>query len=602
MADLSKSCEKKNLNVRLLVFTTPTKIILSIFSVLTLSYLYVLNGDFLGDDINRIFFNPELRSYWSAITGDLGDRPLLMLIITFLSKISNNDSIVFRLFSIFIHSLVAFQIYTFILELNKDNSNPLKVEIALSSSFIFALHPLHSQSITTSIQLGVLLSGLFGILSIRYFFKGISSVRDDNYITSLFFLFCGILAKPNIFFIPIFFLFNLRKIKGSNIERTKVLLGYVILLMIPVIFYFFAKKNNQNYLVDPLRYFLVQTEVLFTYFKLMLIPYDLKFLYDFDIPKNILADTNWAYLAAHVAIISFAVKKLSNPILLSLFLGFYISFLPESSVFPINHLAFEHRTYFPLIFLFLFLGSGLVQLNVGIHMKKIISLLSVGTCLVYLVLNQNRNIDIKRYGSWALHSLSNSMMYDYSNFFFSFLLARAGNFDEIEPLVKKYPEIRKGQDYEALVDIFNYYKYPEKKDEYFYKFLGYLERPNLTEHARLFLNKIIIEEFSNKNGNPDQLIKIEINLSKQLDIIWEKRAKFSQLTDNYQTLGRFLLSPPFDSNFKKFDYLEYLKTQVYLSVYFNVKFDTLKTDLESELRKYPNDEKIKTLLHRLENK
>lgn len=602
MTDKSKSCEKNTINVLLLVFTKPIKIILSLFAAGTISYLYVLNGDFLGDDIDRIVFNPELKSYWSAVTGGLGDRPLLMLITTFLSKTSNNSTIVFRLFSLFIHAMVSFQIYLFILELNIKNDNKLKSEIALASSFIFALHPLHNQSITTSIQLGVLLSGLFGLLSIRYFFKGISSARDNNFIRSVFLLVCGILAKPNIFFIPIFFLFNINKVNISKIEKTKILAIYFFVLTLPIVFYFFGNKNNQTYLIEPLKYFLIQTEVLFTYFKLMAIPYGLKFLYDFNVPQNIWLDTNWLFLIGHIMLIFLAVKKLSNPLLVTLFFGFYLSFLPESSFFPINHLAFEHRTYFPMIFLFLFFGTGLIQANLGLHLKKLISILSVGICLVYMILNQNRNIDIKRYGSWALHTLSNSTMYDYSNFFFSFLLARAGNFDDVEPFISKYPSVKKDQDYDALVDIFKYYKFPERKAEYFYKFLAYLEKPTLTEHARLFLNKIILEEYANKNDDPDKLIKIELNLAIQLDMIWEKRARFSQVLSNFQTLGKFILSSPFDSHFKKIDYLGYLKIKVYLDYYFNANFESLKSDLEAEQLKHPENKDIQKLLKKMQSK
>jgi hypothetical protein len=332
------------------------------------------------------------------------------------------------------------------------------------------------------------------------------------------------------------------------------------------------------------------------------VPYGLKFLYDFDIPKNILTDTNWIFLIGHLAIITLALKKLSKPILKILFIGFYLSFIPESSFFPINHLAFEHRTYFPMIFLFLFLGSSLAQIDIDKEFRKLILIFTAGVCLTYIVLNQNRNIDIKRYGSWALHTLNNSIMYDYSNFFFSFLLARAGNFDEIEPLVKKYPEIKKGQNYEILVDIFNYYKFPEKKEEYFLKFLGYLQQDDIPDHARLFLNKIILEEFANKNDSPEKLFVIEINLAKQIDFIWERREKFPQLISNFQTLGNFILAPPFDKDFRKFDYHEFLHIKVYLTKYFDLNFDNLKSDLNMELQKYPNDEKLKSLANKLDSR
>ena len=55
------------------------KIIGLIFISLLCSYFFVLNNGFLGDDYTRIFINPELLSFKTAIGGELRDRPLLML-------------------------------------------------------------------------------------------------------------------------------------------------------------------------------------------------------------------------------------------------------------------------------------------------------------------------------------------------------------------------------------------------------------------------------------------------------------------------------------------------------------------------------------------
>lgn len=580
----------------------PTKLIFSIFLSLIVSYFYVLNGDFLGDDIDRIAFNPELRSYWTALTGGLGDRPLLMLIITTLSKLSANNSVFFRLFSIAIHCLVSFQIFKFILELNRASPNTLKNQIAASCAFIFTLHPLHSQSITLSIQVGVILSGLFGLLSMRYYFKGISGLSDRNFIKSFLYFLLGVLAKPNLTFLPIYFLLNRNKIQGNKTKQAKVLLLYTSLLLIPVLFYAYAKKNVQSHTYSPFTYFLIQSEVLFTYFKLMIIPYGLKFLYDFSIPTDIWNSINWLYLAGHAFIITLAVWKLPSRLLVNLFLGFYISFLPESGFFPINHLAFEHRTYFPMIFLFLFIGSSIIHLNLDIQFRKLITIVTTGLCLGYIILNQNRNIDIKRYGTWALHTLNNSVMYDYHNFMFSFLLMRAGNFDKVEPLVNKYPILYKDKDYDILVDFFNYYKYPEKNSEYFDKFINHLDKRKLTKYSRLFLNKVLLEEYAQKYTNLEELYKIEDIVSKQLSILVPRESTYHGVLNNYIRLSSFLLSPDIVDKYKRYSYINYLKTKTNLVVYFDQKFVNLEKEIEIELQKNPDVEMLKNLLKGLKQK
>ncbi len=575
------------------------KLFFFIFSSVLISYLYILNGDFLGDDIDRIAFNPELRSFWTALTGQLCDRPLLILIVTAISKLTANSVLWFRLFSITVHTLVSIQIYQFILELTEKNKNNLKNIIALICAFIFALHPLNNQAISMSIQMGVLLSGLFGLISIRYFFRGISRVSDPNFKKSVFFFLLGILSKPNLTFLPLFFLLNKDKIQNKNDNRIKILSAFFTLLLIPVLFYFYGMRNVQTNTISPFTYFMTQWEVLFTYFKLMILPYGLKFLYDFETPVKVWESLNWFYLLAHISIISIAILRLPSRLLIVLFLGFYISFLPESSFFPINHLAFEHRTYFPLIFLFLFIGCYLIHINFKNQFQNLLIIIGVGIGISYLILNQNRNMDIKRYGTWALHTLNHSVNYDYHNFMFSFLLMRAGNLDEVEPLVRKYQDLFKDKDYDILADMYNYYKFPEKKIEYFEKFIVHLDRSNLNNYTRLFINKILIEEFAHQNENINQMIKIEKTLSQQLELFSSQPQSFPGQMNNYYTLSNFLLSPSRIDSYKRSDYLSYLKTKANLKIYFNQNFENLEKDIENELQKNPYQDELKISLDRI---
>ena len=449
---------------------------LLLFLSVLLSYLYVLNGDFLGDDIDRIVFNPELRTFGEAIFGRLRDRPLLMFIVTLVSKVFGTETIYFRLTSILIQSLVAYQIYIFFQEINENVQSAIKNEVALFCAFGFALHPLNSQAITTAIQVSVLFSGLFGLLSIRYFFRGISSLTDSNLYKSLFYLLIGILFKPNLSFLPLFFLFQHGKIQGGLKSKTLTLSAYVGIILIPAAGYLIGKINNQVASVSPLTYFLIQSEVLFTYFKLMVAPYDLHFLYDFVIPKDPWRSLNWIYVLVHAAIVAFAFFKLPSRLLWTLFLGFYLSFLPESGIFPIEHLAFEHRTYFSLIFFFLFIGSWIVNLKLNDSFKRLAKIIACAICFLFIILNQTRNAEIKTYGLWAHNALLHAKSMEYHNYQFSFVLARTKNFDLIEPIVRSYPGSQPNMGYEVLVDILDFYKFPERKAEYFDKFLSYMPK------------------------------------------------------------------------------------------------------------------------------
>lgn len=573
------------------------KIIGGIFCALAISYFYVLSGDFFGDDIDRIVFNPEIFSYWTALTGRLGDRPLLMLVVTFISKTFGNETIYFRLFSIFIQSLVGYQIYLFILELNTGSQNKIKNEIALLCAFGFALHPLNSQAITTAIQVSVLFTGLFGLLSLRYFFKGIAAFNDVNFKKSYLFYFSGMLFKPSLFFLPLFYFFNKDKITKPKRNQLLISSSYFLVLAVPFIFYFYGQKNAQVHNLSPLTYFLVQSEVLFTYFKLIFVPYDFKFLYDFTIPKDVWNSWNWIYVLLHCGIIVLAYLKLPNRLLWTLFLGFYLSFIPESSFFSINHLAFEHRTYFPLIFFFLFAGSCLIHLNISDHYDRTIKIITAAVTLLFIILNQNRNVEIKRYGTWAHHTLSNSTSYEYHNYLFSFYLVRAGNFELAEPIIKSYLNLFPNRDYEVLVDILEYYKNPKQKYDYYQKFIRRLENSELRRVPRQFLNKILIDDYAHKNENLNELMQIEHILGHQLPLLNDSNdTMIKAIKENYLRLALFLTTGLLKDEYQKKHPISFLKSKVYLHVYFNHKNGSLKSEIEKELKNYPEEKQLKDLL------
>ena len=104
--------------------------------------------------------------------------------------------------------------------------------------------------------------------------------------------------------------------------------------------------------LDSFHYFLVQTKVIFTYFKLFFVPTSLHFFYQLD--TNYVFQSWSTYLAifAHLSIFLLAYRwsKFIKYLGFSVFCA-YMAFLPESSFFPIKYIAFEHRTYIPFIFI-----------------------------------------------------------------------------------------------------------------------------------------------------------------------------------------------------------------------------------------------------------
>lgn len=574
---------------------------LSLFAAVLLSYLYVLNGDFIGDDIDRIAFNPELRSFKEAIFGRLKDRPLLMLIVTFVSQFLGTETLYFRLLSISVHSLVAYQIYMFFLELNENSTSAIKNEVALFCAFGFALHPLNSQAITTAIQVSVIFTGLLGLLSIRYYFKGLNGLGDTNYFKSIFSLFLGVLFKPNLSFLPLIFIHQHKKITAGLKTKIFIFISYLAVVSIPALIYFVGKVNLQGKNSTPLTYFLVQSEVVFTYFKLILVPYGFQFLYDFTIPKDAWTSVNWIYVALHAIIVMVAYFKLPSRLIWNLFLFFYLSFIPESSFFPIDHLAFEHRTYFSVILFFLFIGSWIVHYEINDSFKRLTKILTVAICALFIILNQTRNAEIKTYGLWAHHTLEHASSMIYHNYSFSVALAKSGNFELVAPIIREYPKKFPGQNYEVLEDILNYYMHPENKNKYLDKFITYVEAPKTQPVSKLFLNKILAEEFAHHNDNLKELVRIENAFTKQLPDVMGRTDRFIEtgIKANYVGLGLHLTKGPHKIAYRNLDPIGYLRTKVLLQYYFDQEFNGLQQEVENELQKQPNNAILKDLLELL---
>lgn len=576
-------------------------LILSLFAAVLLSYLYVLKGDFFGDDVGRIAFNTELQTYREALLGDLRDRPLLMFIVTFISKVFGIETLYYRVFSCFAHSLVAYQIYVFFLELNKDKSSAIKNEVALFCAFGFALHPLNSQAVTTAIQVSVIITGGLGILALRYYLKGIANLKDSNFYKSLLCVLTGVLFKPNLSFLPLVFLQQHKKIQGGLKNKIIIIGSYTLLMFIPAAFYLIGRVNLQNKNASPLIYFLVQSEVLFTYFEKIVVPYNTRFLYDFVVPTSPWASINWIYVLIHITILTLAYFKLPSRLLWNLFLFFYLSFIPESSFFPIDHLAFEHRTYFALIFFFLFIGSWLVHYDLNESFKRLTKILTAAICTLFIILNQNRNVEIKTYGMWAYHAMLHSNSMDYHNYHFGVTLAKAKNFELVEPLIRNLPVVKPGKGYEILVDILEYYKYPERNREYFQKFIDYVESPKTQPLAKLFLNQIIAEDFAHHSDNLADLMRIEKAFARQLPQVMNSQDQFivNGIKVNYVGLTILLTEGRFKEAFKKADIISYLRVKTLLQYYFGHKFDGLEQELKNELQKQPDKAILKDLIEML---
>lgn len=502
-----------------------------------LSYSYILGCEFLGDDYKRIFYNPELLSLKASLTGELGDRPFLMALMWAECQIFEFNPVGYRVVGILLHALVAFQIYQVI----KENSSetPFFKSAAFIFGILFCLHPLNGQSVYIVIQNGVVLATLFAILSIRTFLNYLDTKSQKELCLSILYFLLSMLNKPIASFLPLFLFMASYSREGlsKKVRLSPVL--YLPVLLLPVLYYSLGKKNIQTYDVGPLKYFLIQMEVWFTYFKVMILPYGLKYNYDFFPPSNVLWNKNWPLLFLHVGIILTVFKYVRHQKFKLFFIGFYLSFLPESSFFPINHLAFEHRTYLPLSLLFIGLGSwvsdsGILKSNKMIRAGYFLM-------LIYFFLNQIRNFQITPRDNWILHTLENSYNYHEFNFTGSAFLIKNGKLEEVGPVIDVYREkFSEIPIYKILISSYDFKRDPSKTN------LLAIIAENLKHDfslpiVRRWANSLLIKEWGNVPGSFDDHLRLESILSLQMPNFLKDPHEFSVFIKFYEKFANDLL-------------------------------------------------------------
>lgn len=569
-------------------------IFLSFFALGLLGYFYALNGDFIGDDIGRILENAELNSLKTALSGELRDRPLLMFSVWLDKTLFGLSPFFMRLENLVFHAGVGTQLYLLINEFLKNLKKVIPPEFIFLLCALFIVHPLHNQTITMVIQRGVLFSSFAALISIRHFLKYLNELSLQSLYLSCLFLILGMLSKQNIIFIPFFYLFILFGVyRKSKINFNWTVGGIMAPLIIPVFFYFISGANIQKaeMTISPLSYFLVQTQVLFVYLKLMILPVGLKFSYDFYPPTHIFPNVFWIYFSIHVFLFSFIYKALKESWARLWFISIYLAFLPETGFFPIMHLAFEHRTYIPMLFIFIFLSVLFSSLDEQ-KQKKICTFFPI-IIILFLGLNQLRNREIKNINEWKLHTLEHSVSGHAINFKFSTDLMAAGYSKQLKNIITKYDELYPDiAIYRILDEIYQYY-IGDKSNIHIANAALLLANTELPSNQRVYINAFFLKMLGGPEVSLEEHLVLEDLLSRQHKIFFQNKEQYKIYTGYYQSeTPTLVLALDNNLQLKAKYYFQYLKMRAILKYYYAKPDGELKELITLELKKDPSNKTL----------
>jgi len=249
--------------------------------------------------------------------------------------------------------------------------------IALSSSLLFLVHPLQTESVTYIVQRFTSLGVLFYLLTILTYFL---SFAAENRRTALIYrlvsvasLIAGMLSKEETFTAPFLIVLLDWLVMGTSLKTAckRAIPYFLCLPIIPalIIATAMAQEFGNTIVTGALtiaiaadsrdyqyHYALTQLSVMLTYLRLLLFPAGLNIDREYPASTSILQIQVLISLTVITSILSCAWlnfhrnrQDVRSALLFCSVLWFFLTLCPSSSIAPLPDLIAEHRSYLPSI-------------------------------------------------------------------------------------------------------------------------------------------------------------------------------------------------------------------------------------------------------------
>ena len=409
---MSKSSHK-NIPKYILVIVS-----LLLFSIAFLIYIPSLQNGFVWDDEKYILDNTHIHSLntqslrWMFTSSHSSNwHPLTWFSHALDYTLWGLQPQRHRLINIIFHALNTFLVFLLIVSiLSLVKSDPLKptqkLIAGVVTSLLFALHPMHVESVVWIAERKDLLSAFFYLLSLLSYLSYASGTSHKHktswFILSIIFFVLALMSKPMAVSLPlILFLLDcypLERFKWRALQNSTILLEkvpFLILSGVSSVLTIIAQRSGGSiHSLEQvnLGYRLLNSLWAITfYLKKIVLPFQLSPFYPFTfypyatylIPAIIFSLTTF-----------FCLRMVKNKkyLLLCCWLYFLITLLPVLGIVQVGGQAAADRyTYLPSLGPFLLAGLGMIWI------KKRFSLTSllVSTCLVMLPLGYLTTEQIK---------------------------------------------------------------------------------------------------------------------------------------------------------------------------------------------------------------
>lgn len=398
--------------------------IVAVFIILLLSYSNSFDCSWHFDDIPNIIKNSKIHILdlsWAHIKEislglrqDHVSRPVAYLSFAVNYYFGGLNVFGYHLVNFLIHFLSSVFLFLFVfntlkLPLLKEKYQNYAYSIALLSTVLWAVHPIHVTSVTYIVQRMASMAGLFYIMSMYFYLKFRTTPSSSKYASAFACVVFGLLAlgtKENSAMLPIsIFLYDLFLIQGltwSNVKRNIFLCLIAMIIVIGYAFIFsdissiFSISGYKHRPFTMIERLLTEPRVILFYISLLLYPLSSRFalIHDFDISKSIFDPWTTVLSFTAIAFIVFVslAKSKKWPLFAFCVIFFFINHFIEGSFIPLE-IIYEHRNYVPSMLFFVPIVVAVILFLDSFRQRKIafystiaaltliISMLSVTTYL-----------------------------------------------------------------------------------------------------------------------------------------------------------------------------------------------------------------------------
>jgi tetratricopeptide (TPR) repeat protein len=324
-------------------------------------YANSIHSEFVWDDIQLIKENPDIKSFSNVFRILLSEdavpdaktnyyRPVTYLSFMLDYALWDSNPKGFHAVNIFLHLLFSCLLYLFVRDILGTSG------AALTSSLIFALHPAVTETVN------FIAGGRNTLLCGVFLLAALLSHRKGRLMLTLLFFTLSAFSKEFGLLFPVIAIFTDMYFPRASHDKAKDIKTFALYTAV-IVFYLLMRGyviGGSGFDIKPetlsARVLLIP-QIIFTYLKVIFIPYPLTLPYYFDMPEGINTQIVFhAFLLIAVMYLAYHFRRSAAVSFSSLW--FLIFILPVLNIIPLGHiLAAERYIYIALAGFAIFLGA-----------------------------------------------------------------------------------------------------------------------------------------------------------------------------------------------------------------------------------------------------